>query len=254
VDHSVAAHRADGLQIQTLALSPNGKILAVGIAQDGSIRLVSPTNGDLLKTLYPAHTRWPQVLSFSPDGRVLASAGDDGQILLWNVATGRQIKTLYQGDYPIWGMSFSPDGKYLLAGFDTEETFRVWDTSTWELKQTFPGDLANDLAFSPDGKKFATAGGGIHEANIWDFTTGELLFNLSGLQGWVWAIAYDPNGKYVASGGIGDEVVLWDVATGRRARDLVTGSDLIETLAFSPDGTRLASGGSEIIVWNLDLP
>lgn len=254
INKKVLANSGDGLQIQALALSPDEKTLAVGIANDGSIRFINPKTGDLMNTLSPTHENWVQVLTFSPDGKVLASSGDDEQIILWDVATGKEIKQLYKGDNWIWGMAFSPDGKSLIAGFDTASTFRVWDIATWELQRTFSGDFAADLAFSPDGSKFATAGGGIHEANIWDFASGKKLFNLSGLQGWVWAIAYSPDGKYVASGGVGDVVVVWDANTGNRAYELATGDDFIQTLAYSPDGTKLASGGSEVVIWNTTQP
>ncbi len=250
----VLANPGGELQIQALALSPDEKTLAVGIANDNSIRFIDPQTGDLMSTLTPTHDNWVQVLAFSPDGKVLASSGDDGQILLWDVATGQEIKQLYKGKYWIWGMAFSPDGKSLLAGFDTESTFRVWDTTTWDLQRKFEGDFAADLAFSPDGSKFATAGGGFHEANIWDFKSGNKLFKLGGLQSWVWAIAYSPDGKYVASGGIGNVVVVWDANTGYRAYELATGDDFIQTLAYSPDGTKLASGGSEVVIWDMSQP
>ena len=254
VNKKVVANSGNGLQIQALALSPDEKTLAVGVANDGSIRFINPKTGDLMNTLSPTHDNWVQVLTFSPDGKVLASSGDDGQIILWDIAISKEIKQLYKGDAWIWGMSFSPDGKSLIAGSDVASTFRVWDTTSWELQRTFSGDFANDLAFSPDGSKFATAGGGIHEANIWDFASGKKLFNLSGLQGWVWAVAYSPNGKYVASGGVGDVVVVWDANTGNRAYELATGDDFIQTLAYNSDGTKLASGGSEVVIWDMSQP
>lgn len=254
INKKVLANSGDGLQIQALALNPDEKTLAAGIANDGSIRFINPKTGDLMNTLSPTHENWVQVLTFSPDGKFLASGGDDGQIVLWDVATAKEIKQLHKGDFWVWGLSFSPDGKSLIAGFDTESKFRVWDTTTWELQRTFSGDFANDLAFSPDGSKFVSAGGGIHEANIWDVASEKRLFNLSGLQGWVWAVAYSPDGKYVASGGVGDIVVVWDANTGNRAYELATGDDFIQTLAYSSDGTKLASGGSEVVIWDMTQP
>jgi WD40 repeat protein len=241
-------------QIQALAISPDGKTLAAGLGNDGSIRFISVETGELSQTIFPAHDNWVQVLSFSPDGRLLASGGDDGKILIWDVATATLIKELYNESGLIWGMSFSPDGKLLMAGFNIEYTFRIWNTNTWELKNTFEGDQAADLAFSPDGSKVVTAGGGIHEANIWDVKTGNLLFNLRETPGWTWAVAYAPNGKYVASGGLGEGVILWDVNTGKAIRELYTGGDFLQTLAFNPDGTKLASGGSEVIIWDVKQP
>lgn len=250
----IVGNAGNDAQVQALAISPDGKILAAGLGNDGSIRFFSLETGELAKTIFPAHDNWVQVLSFSPDGKLLASGGDDGQIILWDVASGTLFKKLFQGDSWVWGMAFSPDGKSLMAGFDVASIFRIWNTNTWEIQRTFPGDFAADLAFSPDGSKVVTAGGGLHEANLWDFKKGNLLFNLRETPGWTWAVAYAPNGEYVASGGIGEIIILWDVNTGKPIRELYTGGDFLQTLAFSPDGTKLASGGSEVIIWDMNQP
>ena len=241
----------EGMHVQALALSPDGNTLAVGLGNDGSIRLVSAETGDLLQTIWPAHDEWPQVLAFSPDGTILASGGDDGRILLWDSATGELIKELFSGDFWVWGMAFTPDGRKLIAGFDVESTFRVWNTATWELERTFIGDFAADLAISPDGQTFVTAGGGQREANLWSFNSGERIFELREAPGWVWAVDYHPTEPVVASGGIGEIIILWDTNTGLPIRELYMGGDFIQTVAFSPDGSKLASAGGEIIIWDL---
>ena len=157
------------------------------------------------------------------------------------------------GDW-VWGLSYSPDGRRLLAGFQTEYTFRVWNTGSWDLIGEWAGDQAADLAFSPDGRTFVTAGGGIHEANLWDSASGKQLFNLREAPGWVYAVAYDPRGEYVVSGGIGEVVIMWSVKTGQPVRELYTGPDFVQALAYSPDGSMLASAGSQVIIWNVDNP
>jgi WD40 repeat protein len=244
----------EDVQVQALAINPTGTVLAVGLGNDGSIRLLAAATGDLVTTIWPAHEDWPQVLAFSPDGRILASGGDDGQIFLWDSLTGEPIKTLHQGDYWVWSLAFSPDGEILVAGFDVESTFRVWDTDTWELQNTFSGDFAADMAFSPDGSQIVTAGGGQHEANLWDIRTGERLLNFADAPGWVWAVTYDPQERFVASGGIGEVIILWDLLTGEPVRELYMGGDFIQALAFNPDGTMLASAGGEVWLWDLSEP
>jgi Tol biopolymer transport system component len=245
----------DGSQIQSLAVSPDGNTVAAGLANDGSIRLLSAETGELEMTIWPAHTNWVQVLAFSPDGKVLASAGDDGAVILWDPTTGEQERKLLEDHGATKALVFTPDGRQLIAAPQFEETFYEWDTRTWELKRTFPGDLAEDLAIAPDGARMVTAGGGIHEANLWSVKTGSLLFNLREMPGWVWAVAYAPDGKNVAAGGIGHVVVLWDTQTGLPSRELYTGGDFIQSLAYSPDGTMLAVGGSEgVTVWHVTQP
>ncbi|MCA9998971.1 MAG: WD40 repeat domain-containing protein [Anaerolineales bacterium] len=244
----------EGLQVQAIAMNPDGKTLAVGLGNDNSIRLVSAQTGDLLATIWPAHENWPQALAFSPDGSILASGGDDGQIFLWDGHTGDLIKRLFQGEFWVWGLAFSPNGENLIASFDAESTFRIWNIDTWELQDTLAGDFAADLAFSSDGTKIVTAGGGIHAAHLWNFPTGELLFDLREAPGWVWAVAYDPHNKFVASGGIGEVIILWDVTTGKAILELYTGPDFIQALAINPAGTKLASAGDKVWIWDLSQP
>ena len=250
-NNELGSYVGDGASIQALAVSPDGEILAMGLGNDGSIRFLSIATGYLERTIWPAHDDWVQVLAFNPAGNLLVSGGDDGQLILWDVATGEMVTTLLQDSGFIWGAAFSPDGKTLIAGTQFQMTFYVWNTETWELLQTYEGDITADLAFSPDGRFFATAGGTWHEANLWNAQTGKLVYNFSEMPGWVWAIAYDPNGRYVAAGGIGQAVVLWDTRTGQPAYELYTGADFLQALAFSHDGTKLASGGSEVIIWDM---
>ena len=142
----------------------------------------------------------------------------------------------------------------------------VWDTSTWKLQKTFSGgNLGDDfsLTFSPDGGRFTTSGGsGIHEPSIWDFYHGKLLLSL-GTQSWIYAIAYDPSGKYFAAGGAGGAnpniVTIYDANTGKPIHELVAGNFATSTLIFSPDGTKLAAGGGsdrlgEVIIWDIPQP
>lgn len=244
----------NGAQVQALAVSPDGLILAAGLADDGSIRLLSTVTGDLVGTIWPAHGGWVQALAFSPDGRLLASGGDDGALILWDSATGEEEARLLGDAGPIHGLSFTPDGASLVGATQSDETFYVWDTSTWTLRFTSNGDQGEDLAVSPDGSMFVTAGGGVHEANLWNTATGALVFNLREMPGWVWAVAYDPDGSEVAAGGLGQMIVLWDAQTGRPSRELYSDFSLVQALAYSPDGTMLASGGAGVLIWHLDQP
>jgi WD40 repeat protein len=244
----------NGAQVRALAASPDGQTLAAGLADDGSIRLLSTVTGYLERTIWPAHSGWVQTLAFSPDGELLASGGDDGALILWDPTTGEEVSRLLEGSGPIHGLAFTPNGASLVAAVQSEETFYVWDTSTWNLTLTVNGDQGEDLAVSPDGSMFATAGGGLHEANLWDTATGALVFSLSEMPGWVWAVAYDPDGSEVAAGGLGQIVVLWDTESGSPSRELYSGFNLVQALAYSPDGTMLASGGVGVLIWHLDQP
>jgi WD40 repeat protein len=214
-------------------------------------------------------------LTHDPD---IVIANEYSKLTVWDVTNGKKIKELldfsselqnYGTRFNISGVALSPDGKSLIAGYSkdfiNQKTFMVWDTSTWNLQRTFSGgNLGPDFEvdFSPDGKRFTTSGGsGIHEPSIWDFNSGKMLLSL-GTQPWVYAIAYDPSGKYFATGGTNggnaeeQVVTIYDANSGKPIHKLNAVSFATYILAFSPDGTKLAAGGGsdrpgEVIIWDI---
>ena len=276
VNKKVTAYFETGSFFQKLALSPDGKTLA--IANDNSIYLVNSETGALMNTLHLANflNYWVEGLSFSPDSKILAVGNDRfySEITLWDVATGDEIEQLFKGDsstrelYQIRTLLFSPDGGAFTADF-ADGTIMIWNTTTWELHRTFQCQYSGISSFSPDGNRFAvfSLGTDTKGGSVWDFKSCKKLFNLNGAQSWVTEIAFDPNGKYIAANGMvggGDRTIhtitIWDANTGKHIRDLVTGNNLSEvTLAFSPDGTQLASAWGqfdrgEVVIWNLNRP
>lgn len=263
INKKIFATVGNNTNISSLAISPNGKILAVGIANDGSVRLWAVENirPEYEVTIFPAHgdkVFSPDVLgvAFSPDGKLVASCGFDGKVIIWDVATGKMIKKFDVQD-SVFEVAFSPDGKSFIAGLSVKEEFMVWDTNTWEILNTFEGDQSWDLSLSPDGSKMISAGGGIHEANLWDVKTGKLLFNFQKeTDGFAEAVSYDPNGELVALGDGYGYVFFLDTNTGELIKEFHIDAEYrgISAIAFNPDGTKIATGGAQVIIWNLDAP
>ena len=200
-----------------MAFSPDGNLLAA--TSKNEINLWSPT-GEHIRTIVEGHEYSVLSVSFHPDGTMLASAGSHGDINLWDVTTGKHIRTI-EGDTDNWwlgwgGMAFSPDGTMLAAGVLHDNTFRLWSPSTGQLLHTLEGHWSSyagggDVAFSPDGTLLAgTSGGRIY---FWDAATGSkrIAYPLElGKTSDVVSVLFTPDGTSLAS--VGDEgiLLLWD--------------------------------------------
>lgn len=155
------------------------------------------------------HTDSLSALAFTPNGRTLASGGDDGTIRLWEASTGTEILNLQSGK--ISALTFSMDGK-ILASIDKAFSIQLWDVATGDKLISIEGqnDYGNVLAFSADSKILA-CGGRDGTIRLWDAATGNKLSTLKGHVDWVNALAFSPDGNTLASGSTDGAIFLWNV-------------------------------------------
>ena len=206
--------------------------------RSGAVRLWQADSGKECAVL-TGHEGSIHALSFHPDGKLLASAGDDGLIRLWDAKnfTERGKLTGHQGI--VYAVAFSVGGRWL-ASAGEDRSVRLWDLDTREeqRKLTGHGDSVFCVAFSRDG---LLASGGYDETiRLWDAASGAARHVLRVPDGSITALAFHPDGGLLASVGIDQTVRYWDVASGK-IRLTMSGMPNIGTgLSYSPDGRWLA--------------
>jgi dipeptidyl aminopeptidase/acylaminoacyl peptidase len=236
---------------------------------------------------YLHHSREVEDVAFSPNGRILASANDDGTIRFWDVASRRPLGSPIKADQSrVDKAVFSPDGKVLASS--SYERVRLWDVASrrpigepfkrrgclvfspngkvlalgdnqaiqlWDmvtlgpLGEPFKEDAC--VVFSPDGKTLASAGQK-RVIRLLDIASRELLWetNVSPAS----SVAFSPDGKTLASAGYDQTVRLWDVASGKALGEPLKGhTGVVSSVAFSPDGKILASGSDDQTIWLWDV-
>ena len=200
--------------LSAIAISSDGQRLAV--AHPSSVILLNTASGEVIQKLPPQKV---DCLSFSDDGRTLATADEDGTIQTWDLANGQLTRTITGGE-KITALRLGQAGR-TLASAGGGGSVSLWDLQTGALRLQLKKHSAavNAIAFSADGNLLAT-GGDDRTVIIWETATGKARRTLKGHDLAVTSLAFSADASLLASGSGNASVVLWDVQTGRLNRVL----------------------------------
>jgi WD40 repeat protein/serine/threonine protein kinase len=207
-----------------------------------------------LPRVLAGHAGWVSSVSFSPDGRRLASGSHDSTVRVWDLAGGGAPCVLKGHEGLATSVSFSPDGRHLASG-SADSTVRVWDLAGGGAPCVLKGhtDGVWSVSFSPDGRRLAS-GGGDRKVRVWDLgARGDPQF-LEGHTGPVTSVSFSPDGRRLASGSWWDNTVrVWDLAAEEARMIFTGGAARVTSVSFCPNGRWLVSGSADhtVQVWDL---
>ena len=210
------------------------------------------------RRIFKGHTDWVNAVEYSPDGMTAISGGRDGTLILWDLATGENIRTFTGHTQAVWDLAFSPDGSQVVSASE-DRSLILWDVATGQQIRSFEGHegTVTSVAFSPDGSQIFS-GSFDRTLILWDVATGQPIRRFEGHSAEVYAVAFSQGGFTAASGSADNTVILWNVQTGQPllhfGEDGSGHTSAVYAVAFTPDDAGLvsASDDHDLILWNFE--
>jgi WD40 repeat protein len=270
----VQTYPGHSLSVTSVAYDPRGTRLASG-SDDGTVKVWDATSnpqfrtlrggGDTLleRTFNRGHHGLVMDVAFGPHDHYLASASMDRALKVWDLRTGRVLRTFAGRHLSLTNVAFSPDGKYVASGGLARSTNRgeimIWNVKTGKAVHSLDGHalIVLGVAFSPDGTRLASTGRD-RLVKIWDLATGKEVWTLPGHEHEVIHVAFRPDGRRLASASIDGTVRVWDLTTGRQIRVLTEPDAKFRSVVFHPAGRLLLTTSGHALrpgvaqLWDLE--
>jgi WD40 repeat protein len=254
------AFRSPMRGVMSLAWSPDGKQFVAGL-RDGTVRLyrinLDTPEDELFEEVAAFSTtgyRGLRTVAYSPKGHVVASAGHDNSIRLWEAKKyGSMIRELTGHLDAVETILFSHNAATLISS-GRDGTIRTWDVATGQIKTsiTAPGPVSA-LALSSDGRLVAGAisQSGHHRVLVWQATDWQELHSIE-VEHPAHSLAFNRNGSQIATGGFQDTGTIWSIESGKPIFKTLSATErTIRGIEYSPNGAYLVAGtqvGTPILI------
>jgi len=206
-----------------------------------------------LGTIRFRHANSVSSVCFSPDGKRVLSGSCDNKLVLWDVESGKRLRTFEGHTEGVTSVSFSPDGKRVLSG-SRGNTVALWDAARGKRIRTFEGHTegVTSVCFIPDGKQ-VISGSNDSTLALWDVASGKRILTFKGHSRAVTSLCISPDGKRAISCSHDITIPLRDAKSMLSIRTFRGHSDVVTSVCFSPDCKRVLSGSRDktLALWDV---
>jgi WD40 repeat protein len=209
--------------------------------------------GTGLVRLLEGHKGGVTAVAVTPDGLRAVSASADHTLEVWNLETGRKLRTLSGHSSEVNSVALTPDGQRAVSA-SGDWTLKVWDVGSGCELRTLAGHFAAviSVAVMPDGQRAVSASRD-RTLKLWDLATGRELRTIVAHSYWVTAVTVTPDGQRALSASMDHTLWVWDLASGRELRTIAGHAGAVNAVAVTPDWQRAVSASADhtLKVWDL---
>lgn len=252
--HRLADFSAKLRAVEAAELSPDGRLAVSGSKFGYKVMLWHTADGSLVWE--NEHESEVECVVFSPDGKRIASGGEDFYVRIWDIETGKQLAA-WEHDSGLDGITWSHDGTLIATGSEAGDAW-LWDGKTYKmLGKIKTGSTINSLHFTKDDSQLVVAGN-IQTPNpktghtdykgfvsLIDVKAKKVVRQYKGHEASVKSVRMSPDEKFIASGSFDSTARVFDFQTGKLLQTFKRPLR-VEAIAFTPDGQYLAIGGHEL--------
>jgi len=235
---SVSQHR-----ITSLAINPTGEWIAFGASKLGQL-LVWEWQSETYILKQQGHTFDINDLAYSPDGQLIVTGGDDAKVKVWNASTGFCFVTFKEHSGPVKQVTFSPKGNVVVSS-SLDGTCRAFDLVRYRNFRTFTSPTPVQftcLAIDNSGEMVVAGSLDPFEVYVWSLRTARLLDILSGHQGPISGVQFNPAHPYLVTSSWDKTLKVWDIYNRKVAVETLSHTSDVVCVAVRPDGDQVCTG------------
>ena len=242
--------------IRSLKFSPDGNQIAIATSE-AKVILWNIHSNEL--RIFTEHTADVHSVSFSRDGKYLASGSHDHTIKLLDIKSGNCLQTFRGHSSLVYAVEISPDGKTLVS-CSQDKSIKLWDISSGKCQITYTGHEYSvfSVGFTPDGQKLASSSAD-KTIRLWDINSRKCIKVCHGHNEMISSITISPDGKTFASGSYDQTFRLWDITEGNQLRTIKGHINCTYGLAWHPAASNShdniiasASSDNNIKLWDIN--